>query len=510
MVDSDTDGEPLVTGFSSLVTARQRFEVERGPVGKGEQEIIAMKQGEKQQDSQNPSELLRELKAGFESGITRPYSWRRTQLRMLRRFLNEHEQDIYDALHSDFRKSRAETFFTEIHYLTTEINFALRHLKAWMKPRRVFTPLRYRPGRSYYYPEPYGVVLVIGAWNYPLQLAIAPAVNAIAAGNCVLVKPSEQSPATAGLIADGFRQYLDEKAVKVLLGSVEESNRLLEEPFDYIFFTGGNKAGKQVMGRAAEHLTPVTLELGGKNPCVVDQSASIPVAARRIVWAKFLNAGQTCIAPDYVLVHRDVEDELLGCMKEAIDAFYGSDPSCSSDFPAVITASRLEKIAEYLNDGIVVSGGAVDPERRYCSPTILRGVSPDSRVMQEEIFGPVLPVLCYAAPEEAVGVIRSVRHPLAVYIFSRDHSFQRYMLENTRSGGVCINDLMFQAAIPSLPFGGVGESGMGVYHGRAGFETFSRPRSVHVKSAFPENVLRYPPFNEIKFRWLRRLFRLFP
>ena len=469
-----------------------------------------MNNDEKQDMNPRVEEQVSELREYFECGETRTYEWRKKQLLGLKRFLNEHEQDIYDALHSDFRKPRAETFFTEIHYLTTEINFALRHLKAWMKPRRVFTPLRYRPGRSYYYPEPYGVVLVIGAWNYPLQLAIAPAVNAIAAGNCVLVKPSEQSPATAELIADGFRQYLDEKAVKVLLGSVEESSRLLEEPFDYIFFTGGNKAGKQVMGRAAEHLTPVTLELGGKNPCVVDQSANIPVAARRIVWAKFLNAGQTCIAPDYVLVHRDVEDELLGCMKEAIDAFYGSDPSCSSDFPAIITASRLEKIAEYLNDGIVVSGGAVDLERRYCFPTILRNVSPDSRVMQEEIFGPVLPVLCYAAPEEAVGIIRSVRHPLAVYIFSRDHSFQRYMLENTRSGGVCINDLMFQAAIPSLPFGGVGESGMGVYHGRAGFETFSRPRSVHVKSTFPENVLRYPPFDEIKFRWLRRLFRLFP
>lgn len=468
-----------------------------------------MNSGEKQGMAQGPSELCSELRNSFECGITRPYSWRKTQLLMLKRFLHEREEQIYKALRSDFRKPRAETFFTEIHYLATEIQLALRHLKSWMKPRKVATPLRYQPGRSFYVREPYGVVLVIGAWNYPLQLAVAPAIGAIAAGNSVLVKPSEQSPATAELIADGFREYLDAKAVKVFLGDVEQSNRLLEEPFDYIFFTGGNNVGKQVMRTAAEHLTPVTLELGGKNPCVVDREAGIPVAARRIVWAKFLNAGQTCIAPDYVLVHRDAEEELLRCMKEAVDAFYGHDPKYSDDYPAVITAKRLERLAAYFDEGVVVSGGSVDPARRYCSPTILRDVSPGSQVMKDEIFGPVLPVLCYATPEEASGIIRSIRHPLAVYIFSKDRSFQQYMLENTQSGGACINDLMFQAAIPSLPFGGVGDSGMGVYHGRSGFETFSRPRSVHVKSTFPENVLRYPPFGEKKFRWMRRLFGFF-
>ncbi len=429
---------------------------------------------------------------------------------MLKRFLNEREKDIYDALQRDFRKSRAETFFTEIHYLTTEIDFALKHLKAWMRTRKVATPLRFQWGRSYYYREPYGVVLVIGAWNYPLQLALAPALNAIAAGNCVLIKPSEQSPATSGLLADAAVQYLDERAIKVFPGDVEDSRKLLEESFDYIFFTGGSESGRQVMQKAAENLTPVTLELGGKNPCIVDQHTDIPVAARRIVWAKFLNAGQTCIAPDYVLVHRHAEESLLRCMKDAVDAFYGREPQHSRDYPAIITAERLEKLSGYLSDGVVVTGGSVDPERLFCAPTILRGVSPDSRVMKEEIFGPVLPVLRYSAPEEALGIIRSVRYPLAVYIFSRDRSFQQYMLENTRSGGVCINDLMFQAAIPSLPFGGAGESGMGRYHGAAGFETFSRPRSVHVKRTFPENVLRYPPFSEKKFSRLRWLFRLFP
>uniref|UniRef100_B3EN41 Aldehyde dehydrogenase n=1 Tax=Chlorobium phaeobacteroides (strain BS1) TaxID=331678 RepID=B3EN41_CHLPB len=463
----------------------------------------------KQNITLNPSELCADLRTYFESGITRSYSWRKKQLLMLRRFLLEQEEEIYEALQSDFRKSQAETYFTEIHYLITEIDAALKHLKSWMKKRRVPTPLRFQPGRSFYTREPYGVVLVVAAWNYPLQLAVAPAIGAIAAGNCVMIKPSEQSPATSELLVEGVGRYLDGKAIKVFPGGVEESRQLLEESFDYIFFTGGIKTGKQVMRKAAEHLTPVSLELGGKNPCIVDQNTNIPVAARRIVWAKFLNAGQTCIAPDYVLVDRNAEEELLRCMKDAVEAFYGTEPEESLDYPAVITEARLEKLAGYLDEGIVVTGGSTDAGRRYLSPTILREVSPDARVMTDEIFGPVLPVLSYETPEDALRVVRMARHPLALYVFSGDRSFQEYMIQNTQSGGVCINDLMFQAAIPALPFGGAGESGMGVYHGAAGFETFSRPRSVHVKRTFPENVLRYPPFSQKKFNRLRRLFRLF-
>ncbi len=465
-----------------------------------------MNNDEKQDMNRRVAEQVSELRDYFERRETRAHEWRKKQLLGLMRFLDEREKDIYDALQRDFRKPRAETFFTEIYYLTTEIHLALRYLKAWMKPRRVVTPLRYRPGRSYYYREPYGIVLVMGAWNYPLQLALVPAVSAIAAGNCVLIKPSEHAPATSALLAEAVGQYLDGRAVKVFPGGVQESLRLLEEPFDYIFFTGGSAAGKQVMEKAAKHLTPVTLELGGKNPCIVDQHTNIPVTARRIVWAKFLNAGQTCIAPDYVLVHRNAEEELLRCMKDAVDAFYGMKPENSKDYPAIITVERLEKLAGYMTEGVLVTGGSVDRERLYCAPTILRNVSPDSTIMKEEIFGPVLPVLSYSTLQEALEIMHSVHHPLAVYIFSRDRSFQQYMLENSQSGGVCINDLMFQAAIPSLPFGGAGESGMGVYHGRAGFETFSRPRSVHLKSTFPENILRYPPFGEKKFTWLRRLF----
>ncbi|UZJ39055.1 aldehyde dehydrogenase family protein [Prosthecochloris sp. SCSIO W1102] len=468
-----------------------------------------MKNDKERDIARHVSELMHELRECFDSGMTRSYEWRKSQLLGLKCFLDEREKDIYDALQSDFRKPRAEVFFTEIHYLMTEIHVALKHLKSWMRTRKVITPFRYQPGRSYYFQEPYGVVLVMGAWNYPLQLAIAPAINAIAAGNCVLIKPSEQAPAISGLLAEVPGRYLDERAIKVFLGGVEESSKLLETSFDYIFFTGGGNVGKQVMERAAKHLTPVTLELGGKNPCVVDRHTNVPVAARRVVWAKFLNAGQTCIAPDYVLVHRDVEEELLDCMKGAIDAFYGARPELSTDYPAIITPEHLERLAGYFADGVVVTGGLIDPERLYCAPTVLRAVSPSSRVMKEEIFGPILPVLGYSEQDEALAVMRSFHHPLAVYIFSGDRSFQQYMLKNTRSGGVCINDLMFQAAIPALPFGGAGKSGMGAYHGEAGFETFSHSRSVHVKRTLPENILRYPPFSEMKFKWLRKLFRLF-
>ncbi len=458
---------------------------------------------------QNPSDVLKELKASFDSGITRPYLWRKKQLLMIERFLEERENDIYEALQQDFRKSRAETFFTEIHYLQTEIRHALRHLRSWMKPRRVHTPLRYQPGRSYYYSEPCGVVLVIGAWNYPLQLALAPAIGAIAAGNCVVIKPSERAPATSALLVEAFGDYIDRRALRLFPGGADEGKEMVKEPFDHIFFTGGKEAGKKVMAAAAAHLTPVTLELGGKNPCVVDRSVDIDVAARRIVWAKFLNAGQTCIAPDYVLVHRDLEKELLKSMKDALEVFYGAEPEKSSDYPALISAEQLRRLTGYMKDGTVVTGGVADSGSRYCSPTILCDIAPGSPVLTEEIFGPLLPVVTYTDTDNALETIRKAGQPLAVYLFSNDRSFQRTFVERTRSGGLCINDLMFQAAVPALPFGGTGECGNGRYHGKSGFDTFSRQRSVHVKGLFPENRLRYPPFEDRKFRILRMLFRFF-
>lgn len=468
-----------------------------------------MGQDSKEQNVHSPSVVLKELRVTFDSGITLPYSWRKKQLLMIERFLEEREDDICKALQQDFRKSRAETYFTEIYYLQTEIHYALRNLRSWMKPRRVHTPLRFQPGRSYSYPEPCGVALVIGAWNYPLQLALAPAIGAVAAGSCVVIKPSERAPATSALLADALGDYIDPRAARVFPGGVRESIELVGQPFDHIFFTGGKEAGKKVMEGAAKRLTPVTLELGGKNPCVVDRDTAIDVAARRIVWAKFLNAGQTCIAPDYVLVHRDAERELLKSMKDALESFYGAEPEKNSDYPAVISEERLQILAGYMADGSVVTGGVIDPGTRYCAPTILCDIAPGSPVLTEEIFGPLLPVVTYSDPEEALETIRKAGQPLAVYLFSNDRSFRRYMVERTRSGGVCINDLMFQAAVPALPFGGTGDCGIGTYHGQAGFDTFSRKRSVHVKGLFPENRLRYPPFDDRKFRILRKLLRFF-
>ena len=455
------------------------------------------------------SPLLVLLRESFESGITRDYSWRRSRLLALEAFLVEREEDIAAAVRDDFRKSQAETFLTETGYLRTEIRFALKHLRSWMKPRRVSIPLIYQPGDGWYTREPYGVVLIIGAWNYPLQLCLAPLVSAIAAGNCAVVKPSEQAPHTSALLAEGLSHYLDRNAIAVIEGGVDVSRTLLEERFDYIFFTGSRATGGEVMRAAARHLTPLTLELGGKCPCIVDLEGDLRVAARRIVWAKFLNGGQTCVAPDYVLVHRKREQELIGYMQQAITSFYGEDPRLSPDYPRIVNDHNFLRIEKILATFPLKSGGDTDFGERYIAPTILRGVSLDSVIMQSEIFGPLLPVIAYHELDEVLDALRKEKEPLALYLFSSDRNVQERVVRQTRSGGVCINDLLFHAAIHGLPFGGLGASGFGAYHGRAGFETFSFQRSVLRRSLYPDPDLRYPPYSKKKFRFLKRLVTLF-
>ncbi len=449
------------------------------------------------------------LRAVFEDRRTSPYAWRKAQLLQLQRFLEDREGDILHALERDFGKPVTETWFTEIHYLLAEITFALRHLRRWMKPVKVHTPLRYQPGRSYYVPEPCGVVLNIAAWNYPLQLSLAPAVAALAAGNCLVIKPSEQAPATAALLADGLAAYLDRDAVAVVQGGAEVSASLLNCRFDHVFFTGSERVGRLVLSAASKHLTPVTLELGGKSPCIVDEGTDIGVAARRIVWAKFINAGQTCISPDYVLVRASVRQDLLEALKRAVESMYGGGAGERGSYSGIVSEAHVRRLQDLMRGGRIVYGGRCDPQGRYVEPTILADVSLSSSLMQEEIFGPLLPVIAYDTPEEAVAVTRLTGDPLALYIFSPDRHDCDYFMEHIRSGGVCVNDLLFQAAIPALPFGGTGRSGMGRYHGRTGFETFSRFRSVHRKGTFPENRLRYPPFGSLKFRLLRQLFKRF-
>ena len=449
------------------------------------------------------------LRESFEGGITRDITWRRSQLLALEAFLVEREQDIAAALHADFRKSPAETFLTETGYLRGEIRFALKHLTSWMKPHRVRIPPIYQPGQGYYSPEPYGVVLIIGAWNYPLNLCLAPLISSIAAGNCAVVKPSEHARHTSKVIAEGLYHYLDKRGICVVEGGVEASKALLEEHFDYLFFTGSQRVGREVMKAAAKHLTPLTLELGGKCPCIVEADVDLRAAARRIVWAKFLNGGQTCIAPDYVFVNEGVEDELLRYMREAITDFYGADPRSSPDYPRIVNENNFNRLAKLLSGSSPWSGGITDPEEYYVAPTILKGVTLESEVMQSEIFGPLLPVLTYHDIGEALEGIRRGPKPLALYLFSSERKVQERVVRQSCSGGVCINDLLFQASLPGLPFGGIGSSGFGAYHGQAGFDTFSFKRSVLKRSLYPDPDLRYPPYTGKKFGFLKHLVTLF-
>jgi aldehyde dehydrogenase (NAD+)/aldehyde dehydrogenase (NAD(P)+) len=449
------------------------------------------------------------LRETFESGITRDLRWRRSQLLALEAFLVECEGEIAAAVHDDFKKSPAETFLTETGYLRGEIRFALKHLALWMKPRRFFVPLIYQPAKGSCSRDPFGVVLIIGAWNYPFNLCLAPLISAIAAGNCAVIKPSEHAPHSSALLAEGLGRYLDRSAIRVIEGGVQEAKALLEERFGYIFYTGSQTIGREVMLAAARHLTPLTLELGGKCPCIVEESSDLRVAARRIVWAKFLNAGQTCLAPDYVLVHEKREMELLCAMQDAITAFYGDDPRLSPDYPRIVNINQFKRLETLLDGSSVWSGGNLDQGERYIAPTILRGVTPASPVMQSEIFGPLLPVIAYADLSEALAIIHNGHEPLALYLFSSDRDVQQRVVRHSRSGGVCINDLLFQAALHNLPFGGLGHSGFGAYHGKAGFDTFSLQRTLMHRSLYPDPDLRYPPYSSTKFGLLKRLVTFF-
>lgn len=445
------------------------------------------------------------LRETFQKGITLDLKWRGAQLLALDSFLVEREAEISRALHDDLRKSRAEAFLTETNFLRGEIRFALRHLQSWMKPHRVLVPLLYQPAKAHYSREPYGVVLIFGAWNYPLQLCLAPLTSALAAGNCAVIKPSELAPHTSAVIAKGVKEYLDQSAICVIEGGREKAKALLEQRFDYIFYTGSPEIGREVMVAAAKHLTPLTLELGGKCPCIVEKDTDIMVAGRRIVWAKFLNAGQTCLAPDYLLVHEKRANELFLSMQQAITDFYGADPRESCDYPRIINEYHLKRLEGLLDGESIACGGVVDIADQYIAPTILCGVRPESPLMQSEIFGPLLPVITYRNLDEALAYIRSKKEPLAIYLFSSDRQVQERVLHHTRSGGLCVNDLLFQAAIHALPFGGFGGSGFGAYHGYAGFETFTFQRSVLSRALSPDPALRYPPYRHPAFGWLRWL-----
>ena len=377
-----------------------------------------------------------------------------------------------------------------------------------MQPRRVRVPLTLRPGSARVIRQPLGVVLIIAAWNYPVHLTFAPLVGALAAGNTAVLKPSEVAPASSALIAELTPRYLDERVVQVVEGGVAETTALLTERFDHVFYTGGGRVARIVVRAAAEHLTPVTLELGGKSPAIVAADADIDVAARRIAWGRFTNTGQTCVAPDYVLVARSVEDRFLGALLRAVHDFYGEDPRFSSDFGRVVNEQHFDRLTALLDAGgfeAVVTGGGGDRTERYLAPTVLAGVASDAAVMDEEIFGPILPVIAVDNVDAAVSFVNSRPHPLALYVFSNDAATAERVVERTRSGGVTVNHTMIHLGVPELPFGGVGASGSGAYHGEAGFETFSHRRSVLTKATKPDPAVAYPPYKRWKEVILRRV-----
>jgi len=443
-------------------------------------------------ESLQVEKLIQQQRQFFATGQTKNVNFRREQLQRLKQVIIDHQGDIIAGVKADLNRPEFEAYF-EIASVS-EVNYAIKHLKSWTKPKKVRTSLDQFPASAQICPEPLGVVLIIGPWNYPFQLMISPLVGAIAAGNCAILKPSEIAANTSKVVANMIRETFDPAYIAAVEGGVETSQALLAQKFDHIFFTGGTKIGQIVMEAAAKNLTPVTLELGGKSPCVVESDVQLDYTAKRIAWGKFINAGQTCIAPDYLLVKREIKNDLLEKIKENIQAFYGENPEKSPDYCRIISQRQFDRLADFLQNGKVIIGGQTNPEDQYIAPTVLDQVSWDDPVMQEEIFGPILPVLEYNDLGEAISQINARPKPLALYFFSKDKAKQQQVLQNTSSGGVCLNDTVMQFSGTYLPFGGVGESGMGSYHGKASFDTFSHYKSVLKNTFWIDLQLRYAPY----------------
>jgi acyl-CoA reductase-like NAD-dependent aldehyde dehydrogenase len=437
--------------------------------------------------------IIARQRAFFQSAATRSTDFRLTQLKNLQNLLESNDAELLAALHADLGKSAHEAYTSEIAFVLGEVRHAIRHLPAWVKPERRKSPLIAWPAKSVVRREPFGVALIIGPWNYPLQLLLSPLVGAIAAGNCAVLKPSEMAPHTAGLVDRLIRSTFPEEFITSIQGGRETAEALLGEKFDTIFFTGSTRTGRAVMAAAAHNLTPVTLELGGKCPCIVGEDAPVDLTARRIVWGKFMNAGQTCVAPDHVWAHQRIVPALLAAMKRTLVEFYGSSPKESPDYGRIINAAHLERLTGYLIDGKIACGGESDPATRYLAPTILTQPRLDSPVMTDEIFGPILPVIGFSDIGDVLQVLREKPKPLAIYLFARDHALHERVVAGTASGGVCINDTILQILGADLPFGGVGDSGMGTYHGRAGFDCFSHERAIMTRSLATDPKFRYPP-----------------
>lgn len=436
--------------------------------------------------------LVQKQREYFYSGVTRPYSFRVEQLKKLRSMIKRYEQEIYRVLKADLNKSQHEAFITEIGILYSEIDFTLKHLKDWMKDEEVPVPLTHKGTKSFIRHEPYGVVLNISPWNYPIQLSLMPAIGAIAAGNTVIIKPSELAIHSSKLLNEMITNTFDSQYITVIEGDKETTANLLEQKFDYIFFTGSTRVGKIIMEQASKHLTPVTLELGGKSPTIVDQDSNISLAAKRIVWGKFTNAGQTCIAPDYIYVHEKVYMKLLKALKRYIQQFYSKRPLKNDKYIRIINKNHFERLLGLLENTKIYYGGQSSKDTLTIEPTIVTDVTWDDPVMQEEIFGPILPVLSYSNLDEVIATIQKNGRPLALYYFGSNKKHEAKIFESISFGGGCVNDTIYHVAHPNLPFGGVGESGMGAYHGKFTFETFSHRKSILKQTTLYDLPIRYP------------------
>ncbi|XP_066108330.1 aldehyde dehydrogenase family 3 member B1 isoform X2 [Saccopteryx bilineata] len=446
----------------------------------------------------NPFEdTVQRLRETFRTGRTRPVEFRAAQLRALGRFLQDNKQLLQEALAQDLKKSAFESEVSEISISQGEINLALKNLQAWMKDEEVPRNLATQLDSAFIRKEPFGLVLIIAPWNYPLNLILMPLVGALAAGNCVVLKPSELSKNTEKALVEVLPRYLDQSCVAVVQGGPEETQQLLQHKFDYIFFTGSSQVGKIVMTAAAKHLTPVTLELGGKNPCYIDDNCDPQTVANRVAWFRYFNAGQTCVAPDYILCSPEMQEKLVPALQSAITRFYGEDPRSSPDLGRIISEKHFQRLRGLLSCGRVAIGGQSDESDRYIAPTVLVDVAETDPVMQEEIFGPILPIMNVRSLDEAVDFINRREKPLALYAFSLSDQVVKQVLARTSSGGFCGNDGFMHLTLSSLPFGGVGTSGIGSYHGKFSFDTFSHHRACLLRSAGMEKVysIRYPPYS---------------
>jgi len=449
--------------------------------------------------------LVKAHREFYGTGKTRSVVFRRNSLEKLKSTLFRYEEMIYDAFWEDLHKSPCEVFATETGMILKEIGLHMKKMRKWAKPKKILTDMLNFYSTSRIYSEPYGVVLIMSPWNYPLQLALLPLVGAISAGNCVMLKPAHYSSHVSKVIQELISTTFDPAYISVMTGGRDVNQAILNERFDFIFFTGSPPLGKIVMEKASKHLTPVTLELGGKSPCIVEPDADIGVAAQRICFGKFLNAGQTCIAPDHLFVHEDVKKPLIDALSRCIRRFYGDDPEQSPDFGRIITDEQFRRLEHLMHaSGTIIHGGRVNREARYIEPTLIDGITPDAPIMQEEIFGPLLPILRYTHLEDVISLINQREKPLALYFFSASRGMRERVLSATSSGGGCVNDTVMHFSNPRMPFGGVGNSGMGHYHGKFSFDAFSHHRSILQKTTLFNPTIAYPPYKD-KLRYIKRL-----